>query len=118
MLKLNDDFSNLKLGGFGFQGDPLSPKGENKFSKFFVSPEKEDSAKKDIWSVGMLTYLLLCGSVEDFSSGVINFDGECWDNVSRMAKNFIRSLLNPKAEKRPTAHAALEAKWLSTGLKS
>jgi hypothetical protein len=55
-----------------------------------------DSGKKDIWSVGMLAYLLLSGSVKDFSQEPVNFDGEVWNGVSRMAKNFIRATLNHK----------------------
>ena len=74
----------------------------------FVSPEvisyEPVSTTSDMWSVGVVCYVLLSGlspfmgdsDVETFAniSGIAyDFDDEAFDNISEEAKDFIRKLL-------------------------
>jgi serine/threonine protein kinase len=62
----------------------------------------------------MIAYLLLSGTIQDFSQEPVNFDADLWKGISRMAKNFIRSALSQNPEKRPSASVALEHNWITT----
>ncbi|KAG0152366.1 hypothetical protein CROQUDRAFT_667259 [Cronartium quercuum f. sp. fusiforme G11] len=78
----------------------------------------------DLWSVGIITYTLLCGYtpfrsenraelVKETTRAKIEFHQRYWKHVSSEAKDFIRSLLKPEPELRLTAQQALEHKWLT-----
>ncbi|KAF8587493.1 Pkinase-domain-containing protein [Ramaria rubella] len=79
----------------------------------------------DIWSTGIITYVLLCGYspfrstdakelIRETTVAKIEFHERYWSNVSVQAKEFIKSLLNPDPSQRPTAEEALEDLWLTT----
>ncbi|KAI8620314.1 kinase-like domain-containing protein [Chytriomyces sp. MP71] len=72
----------------------------------------------DLWSLGVITYILLCGyppfydqnNVELFKqimTGKYEFDRPWWDNISENAKDFIRRLLVLDPQLRFTARQAL-----------
>ncbi|KAJ8331017.1 hypothetical protein O5D80_001027 [Batrachochytrium dendrobatidis] len=72
----------------------------------------------DIWSLGVITYILLCGyppffdpnNVELFKkimTGRFEFDSPWWDNISDKAKDFVRRLLVLDPKQRYTAAQAL-----------
>lgn len=78
----------------------------------------------DMWSLGVITYTLLCGYspfrsenvadlVDECKSGRIIFHGRYWKDVSHEAKDFIVSLLQPDPSKRLTSEQALRDVWLS-----
>ena len=78
----------------------------------------------DMWSLGVITYTLLCGYspfrsegladlIEECKSGRIVFHERYWKDVSLDAKNFIVSLLQPDPARRATAAQALQHVWLS-----
>lgn len=77
----------------------------------------------DMWSLGVITYTLLCGYspfrseniadlVEECRSGRIIFHERYWKDVSKDAKEFILSLLQPDPKKRTTSGDALKHRWL------
>lgn len=77
----------------------------------------------DMWSLGVITYTLLCGYspfrsetladlVEECKSGRIIFHERYWKDVSKDAKEFIMTLLQPDPKKRATSHEALKHRWL------
>lgn len=77
----------------------------------------------DMWSLGVITYTLLCGYspfrseniadlVEECRSGRIIFHERYWKDVSKDAKEFILSLLQPDPKKRVTSGEALKHRWL------
>lgn len=95
----------------------------------YVAPEvlnnQGHSKAVDIWSTGIITYVLLCGyspfrsenvevMVKETTQAKIEFHDRYWKNVSVEAKDFIKSLLNPDPSKRPTAAEALNSSWLTT----
>lgn len=78
----------------------------------------------DLWSLGVITYTLLCGYspfrsenlsdlIEECRSARIVFHERYWRDVSKDAKDFILSLLQPDPAKRPTSQEALKHPWLT-----
>ncbi|XP_026660993.1 CDPK-related kinase 3-like isoform X2 [Phoenix dactylifera] len=95
-------------------------------SAYYVAPEvlhRAYSMEADIWSIGVITYILLCGSRPFWArteSGIFravlradpNFDDSPWPAVSQEAKDFVKRLLNKDYRKRMTAVQALTHPWL------
>ncbi|KAI8806482.1 calcium/calmodulin-dependent protein kinase type 1 [Cladochytrium replicatum] len=78
----------------------------------------------DLWSLGVITYILLCGyppfydknNVKLFKqimSGEYVFDRPWWDPVSEIAKDFIRHLLVLSPKARYTARQALNHPFIT-----
>lgn len=77
----------------------------------------------DMWSLGVITYTLLCGYspfrsenladlVDECQSGRIIFHERYWKDVSKDAKDFIMTLLQPEPNRRSTSEQALKHVWL------
>ncbi|XP_019432877.1 PREDICTED: CDPK-related kinase 3-like [Lupinus angustifolius] len=95
-------------------------------SAYYVAPEvlhKSYNVEADIWSIGVITYILLCGSRPFWArteSGIFrsvlradpNFDDLTWQTVSPEAKDFVKRLLNKDYRKRMSAAQALAHPWL------
>lgn len=95
-------------------------------SAYYVAPEvlhRSYSMEADIWSIGVITYILLCGSRPFWArteSGIFravlradpNFEDLPWPSVSAEAKDFVKRLLNKDYRKRMTAVQALSHPWL------
>lgn len=81
------------------------------------------NVKADIWSCGVIVYMLLVGFPPFSASGVYDlfrkiracaydFKDPAWELVSDEAKDFVTWLLTPDPEKRPSAEQALQHPWL------
>ncbi|KAJ1390815.1 Serine/threonine-protein kinase, active site [Sesbania bispinosa] len=95
-------------------------------SAYYVAPEvlhRSYSVEADIWSIGVITYILLCGSRPFWArteSGIFRavlrgdpkYDDLPWPSVSPEAKDFVKRLLNKDYRKRMTAAQALTHPWL------
>ncbi|KOM57187.1 hypothetical protein LR48_Vigan11g021900 [Vigna angularis] len=95
-------------------------------SAYYVAPEvlhRSYSLEADIWSIGVIAYILLCGSRPFWArteSGIFravlradpNFDDLPWPTASAEAKDFVKRLLNKDYRKRMTAVQALSHPWL------
>ena len=97
---------------------------------YYVAPEvlSEDSfytCKCDIWSVGVIAYLTLsgslpfCGKDERETLQLVQnpktkaqFSDPIWKSYSPAARAFCRSLLQKDPTQRPTAQQALKLEWL------
>jgi len=77
----------------------------------------------DIWSIGVITYILLCGFppfygnndqqiFEKILKADCDFPSPDWDSISAEAKEFISAILVLDFNKRPNAKEALAAPWL------
>jgi len=77
----------------------------------------------DMWSMGVITYTLLCGYspfraenltdlIEECRHGRIVFHERYWRDVSKDAKDFILTLLQPDPAQRATSSEALKHRWL------
>lgn len=78
----------------------------------------------DMWSMGVITYTLLCGYspfrsenlqdlLEECTKHDVVFHERYWKDVSEDAKEFIRCLIVPNPDKRWTSEQALNHIWLS-----
>lgn len=78
----------------------------------------------DMWSLGVITYTLLCGYspfrsenltdlIEECRAGRIIFHERYWKDVSQDAKDFILTVLQPDPAKRVTSDEALKHSWLT-----
>ena len=103
-------------------------------SVYTVSPEVikgEYNEKADMWSVGVIAYLLLSGETpfggageDDISplqtkqnilTANYKFEPEyIWENISPQAIDFIKSLLVTDPIQRPSAKEAQKSEWLTT----
>ncbi|CAN6466366.1 unnamed protein product [Victoria cruziana] len=95
-------------------------------SAYYVAPEvlhRSYSMEADIWSIGVITYILLCGSRPFWArteSGIFravlradpNFEDAPWPSVSPEGKDFVKRLLHKDHRKRMTAAQALTHPWL------
>lgn len=81
---------------------------------YYVAPEvlrRQYTKSCDIWSIGVITYILLCGyppfygesDTEIFDSvrtGRFDFPSPEWDTISDTAKKFVRFMLQKDPETR------------------
>eukprot|EP00276_Gloeochaete_wittrockiana_P004149 CAMPEP_0184660824 /NCGR_PEP_ID=MMETSP0308-20130426/35427_1 /TAXON_ID=38269 /ORGANISM="Gloeochaete witrockiana, Strain SAG 46.84" /LENGTH=443 /DNA_ID=CAMNT_0027101687 /DNA_START=158 /DNA_END=1489 /DNA_ORIENTATION=+ len=77
----------------------------------------------DMWSVGVVLYILLCGYYPFYGkhykdifkkscSGVVDFPANPWQNISAQAKDLIQKLLEVDPYTRLTALQTLEHPWV------
>ena len=111
MLDSKDAMLNTMAGSFGYAAPEIMLK-------------QGHGKPVDMWSLGVITYTLLCGYspfrsenvadlIEECKSGRIVFHGRYWKDVSSEAKDFIISLLQPDPDKRLTSEEALQDVWLT-----
>ncbi|KAF6217245.1 hypothetical protein GE061_001599 [Apolygus lucorum] len=94
----------------------------------YVAPEvlaqKPYGKAVDVWSIGVISYILLCGYPPFYDEndanlftqilkGEFEFDSPYWDDISDFAKNFIRQLMCVDVTKRFTCKQALQHPWIS-----
>jgi len=83
----------------------------------------------DLWSVGVISYVLLCGYFPFYGenvgevfkaikAGKFQFPSDEWDAVSPLAKDFVSRLLVVDPQKRMTAEEALKHPWMHAGAAS
>ncbi|XP_035660917.1 striated muscle preferentially expressed protein kinase-like [Branchiostoma floridae] len=131
LLLTKSDSGQLKLCDFGLARQLLP--GTPEICRFgtpeFVAPEtvaKEPvHLTTDIWSTGVLLYVLLSG-VSPFmgnndketytrvKAGRWAFDQKIFNHISNEAKDFITKMLVVDPKKRPTASQCLEDVWIKT----
>jgi len=72
----------------------------------------------DMWSMGVITYTLLCGYspfrsenladlIDETRHGRVIFHERYWKDVSKEAKDFIMTLLQPNPDDRATSGVSL-----------
>ncbi|XP_057547618.1 CDPK-related kinase 7-like [Amaranthus tricolor] len=124
-----DDNSPLKAIDFGLSDYVKPDERLNDIvgSAYYVAPEvlhRAYGTEADMWSIGVIAYILLCGSRPFWSrteSGIFravlkadpSFDEEPWPALSPEAIDFVKRLLNKDYKKRLTAAQALSHPWLS-----
>lgn len=96
-------------------------------TSFYIAPEVlqgKYNEKCDIWSCGIIMYIMLCGGPpfvgtnnNEIFTAILEehlvFKGEIWKHVSHDSMLLIRSMLEKKPDKRPTAQEILMSKWFS-----
>ncbi|CAL1389411.1 unnamed protein product [Linum trigynum] len=124
-----DETSELKVIDFGLSDYVRPDERLNDIvgSAYYVAPEvlhRSYSTEADVWSIGVIAYILLCGSRPFWArteSGIFrsvlkaepkNFDEASWATISPEAKDFVKRLLNKDPRRRMTAAQALSHPWL------
>lgn len=123
-----EDTSQLKAIDFGLSDYVRPDERLNDIvgSAYYVAPEvlhRSYSTEADIWSVGVIVYILLCGSRPFWArteSGIFravlkadpSFDDPPWPLLSSEARDFVKRLLNKDPRKRLTAAQALSHPWI------
>jgi len=132
--------AELKLTDFGFakRSDPSETKCllTSVYTAYYCSPEQLLGTEKydkscDLWSIGVICYILLCGyppfystSGQAMSAGMkkrirsaqFEFPEQEWKNVSTQAKELIKNLLQVDSAKRMTIEQLSSHPWVSNGL--
>merc|ERR1711974_584390 len=131
LLKSNDNDTDIKLADFGLS----KIVGQEMLMQTacgtpgYVAPEilqaKGYGKEVDLWSVGVITYILMCGFPPFYNDNVpllfesimkaeFDYPAEYWDHISDDAIDFIDALLVAEPSQRLTANQALEHTWLKS----
>ncbi|KAE8442311.1 hypothetical protein EG329_003511 [Mollisiaceae sp. DMI_Dod_QoI] len=111
MLDSKDEVLTTMAGSFGYAAPEVMLK-------------KGHGKPVDMWSLGVITYTLLCGYspfrsenlqdlIEECNNARVIFHERYWKDVSDDAKDFIGHLLQPNADDRSSSKEALRHPWLS-----
>lgn len=93
---------------------------------YYVSPEVLEgqyAEKSDVWSIGVIMYMMLCGSppfqgndikavLASVMAAQLRFDQKEWKGVSTEAKTVLRALLTRDPERRLSAAEAVQCEWI------
>jgi len=134
LLESDSATSDIRLADFGLSKflDPKDPLNVPVGTPGYVAPEvveclesSETSYGKeiDLWAIGVITYILLCGYPPFYSEdddevfdqileGKFEYPSPHWDSVSASAKDLINKLLVLDPKKRMTAADALKHPWV------
>lgn len=94
-------------------------------TSYYIAPEvlkKKYTKTCDLWSCGVIMYILLCGSppfggdndyiiFHKIKNNDVTFSHKVWKNISNEAIDLIKQLLNKDGINRITAEDALNHKW-------
>lgn len=122
----NETNAKLKLIGFGtslFCDNELEKEME---INYFISPEglmNKTSDKSDVWSLGVILYLLLSGippfkgknsfeTYESIKNGKLEFSHQNWKPVSDEAKTLISKMLGKNPKLRPSIEEVFHDYWV------
>lgn len=131
--KLGEDKLNLKIIDFGTSRKiMLNEKLQTRMgTPYYIAPEvlnRNYDKKCDIWSLGIIMYILFCGYppfngstdekiMQRIQNENFQFPPEEWDIVSNEAKELISLMLEKNPEERPSAAELLKHPWFNLAKK-
>ncbi|OIW21817.1 hypothetical protein TanjilG_11552 [Lupinus angustifolius] len=114
--------AKLKAIDFGLSVfyQPGATRNDAAGSLYYIAPEvlqKNYGPEMDVWSAGVILYILLCGDLPfqtrtEISGGELKFQKEPWPSISDSAKDLIRKMLDRNPKTRLTAHEVLCHPWI------
>jgi len=118
LLCQSDKNLNVKLTDFGFAVFFTDKKMDLSLgSPLYMAPElageEKYDEKVDVWSTGVIVYILLSGQppffgsskdeiYEDIQKKELNLTGSNWNGISQEAKDFITATLKKTSDERPS----------------
>jgi len=134
LLTSENDDSDIKIADFGFAKRVSTPKslttqcGTPGYVAAEILEGKPYDTQADIWSIGVIVYILLGGYPPFIESnqrtlfrkirkGQYEFHEEYWGQVSEDAKDLIRNLLDVNPDTRYDSSKALKNKWIGADAK-
>lgn len=130
---LINDSGNLKLIDFGLSKQVKSKKMNTIVgTPYYIAPEVlkgKYNLKCDIWSLGVIMYILLSGYLpfggtgaaevfEKVQAGEYSFSQKEWNKVSDEGKDLIKHMLEVDTKKRYTAEQCLKHKWFTAAIEA
>ena len=130
LLEQDKDLEKLKIVDFGtsLTFDPYRALDEKLGTAYYIAPEvikKSYNEKCDLWSCGVIMYILLSGEppfndpkadneaiMKKVEKGKYDLTKGIWKTVSKEAKDLIKKLLTYKPEDRISAEDALQHPWI------
>jgi calcium/calmodulin-dependent protein kinase I len=130
LYKTRDESSPIVIADFGIAKhlDSADEEVTSMAGSFgYAAPEvllgKPHGLKVDMWSIGVITYTLLCGYspfrsddknelIRETTKGKVTFHERFWKHVSETARDFIRRLLVVDPKDRMSAAEALNHPWM------
>jgi len=128
-----EDDSIIKLTDFGLAKFTKVKMATACGTPGYVAPEilsgKPYGPEVDLWSIGVILYILLCGFPPFFDentpnlyraikAGRFDFPSPYWDDISDPAKNLISRLLTVDPKQRATSEQVLAHPWISNKISS
>lgn len=131
LFETTEEDSPIKIIDFGLSRkhfrDLERPMSNIVGTPYYIAPEvlkKRYDKSCDIWSVGVIAYILLCGYppfngadnkevYDSVRTGKLRFTSSDWSGTSRETKDFLRRLLQRDPRKRMTADEALTHPWMA-----
>jgi len=129
LVKSKEDDTEVKIADFGLSKiiDKDKMMQTACGTPGYVAPEVLNAEgydkEVDMWSIGVITYILLCGFPPFYSESVpevfeqimkaeYDYPEEYWEDISEEAKDFIDNLLVVDVAHRMTAKQSFEHPWL------
>uniref|UniRef100_A0A7S3ND25 Calcium-dependent protein kinase 1 n=1 Tax=Euplotes harpa TaxID=151035 RepID=A0A7S3ND25_9SPIT len=130
LLEQDKDLEKLKIVDFGtsLTFDPDRALDEKLGTAYYIAPEvikKSYNEKCDLWSCGVIMYILLSGEppfndpkadneaiMKKVEKGKYDLTKGVWKTVSKEAKDLIKKLLTYAPEDRISAEEALKHPWI------
>jgi len=132
LFETQEDGSPVKIIDFGLSRKHSSRMGEKPMSTvvgtpYYIAPEvlrKRYDKSCDLWSVGVIAYILLCGyppfngadndqTHKSVLRGRYYFPAEDWNDISREAMDFIFGMLQLDPTRRMSAEQAMNHPWIA-----
>jgi len=126
--KHSNGLKSLKLGDFGLAIELKESLNQICGSPYYVAPEvlygRDYGLEVDVWSLGVVTYILLCGfapfrgdteddTYKQIKHGTLEFPSPYWDNITVNAKDLISRMLDRDQKSRIKASEILTHQWLN-----
>ena len=131
LLEQDRDLEKIKIVDFGtsLMFDPERNMDEKLGTAYYIAPEvikKNYNEKCDVWSAGVILYILLSGEppfndpkadndaiMKKVEIGTYDIDNGVWRSISDEAKDLVRKMLTYDPAERISAEAALAHPWIA-----